>query len=372
MTGLSSNNGSKMKIVILTSNFGNGHNSVAQSLEKELSKTHEVHIVNPHKMNTGFKKVFIRMGENLYNDCISKSTTNPFFSNAYHFAFKSASRFDLIDNYTKSYGRNGIKNIITEINPDIVISVFPYKIEAAGNIKVYEVITDYRFEGVWYDNTVDEYFVPNEDVANQLINSGVNPLMVHNTGIPIKKEFFTKKEIGSCRRILLTLGAHGKVNTSYLNLLVSTCLKENIILEIVCGNNAKIQKYIKEHCAHENIIVHGFVDNMPEILERCDLIITKAGGISISEAIASETPLLVNTTRSIKGQELSNIEFVERNMIGVVSKEKYIVKNLINIVKNDFVYDDLLINIKKMKELTYANDIFEIINSNEMKIEHED
>lgn len=361
-----------MKIVILTSNFGNGHNSVAQSLEKELSKTHEVHIVNPHKMNTGLKKVFIKMGENLYNDFISKSTTNPFFSNAYHFAFKSASRFDLIDNYTKSYGRRGIKNIITDINPDIVISVFPYKIETSDDIKVYEVITDYRFEGVWYDNTVDEYFVPNEDVAKQLINSGVNPLVVHNTGIPIKKEFFTEKETYKCRNVLLTLGAHGKVNLHYLSSLIEACEKEGINLEIVCGNNKKIEKYLNDNFDYENLLVHGFVDNMHEIIERNNLIITKAGGISISEAIASETPLLVNTTRSIKGQELSNIEFVERNMIGVVSKEKNIVKNLINIVKNDLVYDDLLINIKKMKELTYANDIFEIINSNIEEMHDED
>jgi processive 1,2-diacylglycerol beta-glucosyltransferase len=362
-----------MKIVILTSNFGNGHNSVAQSLENELSKNHEVYIANPHDMNIGMKKIFIRMGESLYNDFISKSTKNPFFSNAYHYAFKSASRFDLIDNYTKSYGRRGIKNIITEVNPDIVISVFPYKVKTDKHVKVYEVITDYRFEGVWYDNTVDEYFVPNQEVATQLIKTGVNPLTVHNTGIPIKKDFFMESPFGhaSCKNVLLTLGAHGKVNLDYLDNLIGVCILAGVNLEVVCGNNKKIEKYLRDKHNHKNIMIHGFVTNMPEILERSNLIITKAGGISISEAIASETPLLVNTTRSIKGQELSNIDFVARNMIGVCAKEKAIVKNLINIINNDVVYDDLLLNIKKIKESTYANDIFEIINANTAEEIHE-
>ena len=356
-----------MKIIILTANFGNGHNAVAQTLKKDLEKENEVIIVNPQEEAGKISNSITTVAEKFYNDITSKHAANKLIYSFYSIMFKATHNISIVDNHFKSYGKKHVTDLIERENPDVVIAVFPYGVAIPKNyahdIKLYSVITDYKFANMWYNKGIDGYFVATDDVKNALHKKGVDVSGVHTTGIPIKKEFFQENCSKSCKNILLTLGAKGRIDKKVLKKIALTCVKNNVGLEIVCGRNEKLHKYVSENVSGDNITVHGFVSNMEEIINRSDLIITKAGGISISEAIASETPLILNTTRSLAGQEEANIKFVKQHKIGLAVVEKTIPEILEFIIENDNQYAEMVMNMKNTKKESYNANIIDIITS---------
>jgi processive 1,2-diacylglycerol beta-glucosyltransferase len=355
-----------MKIIILTANFGNGHNAVAKTLQLDLEKqNHEVLVVNPQEEAGFISHRVTSVAEKFYNDVTSKHAANLLVYNFYSLCFKATHNISIVDQHFKSYGKRHVRDFIEKENPDVVIAVFPYGVAIPKNYthytKFYSVITDYNFANMWYNEGIDGYFVANDDVRNALDKKGVDMSDVHTTGIPIKKEFFQDNNATEVKSALLTLGAKGQIDKMILQELSNECVKLNVKLEIVCGKNEKLFNYVSENVVGENVVVHGFVDNMHEIIKRCDLIITKAGGISISEAIASETPLIINKTRSLAGQEEANIRYVTDQKIAIATKEKSIVEMLIFLVKNKLQYQEMVTNIKHTKKESYNVNMIDII-----------
>lgn len=357
-----------MKIIILTANFGNGHNAVAKTLQLDLEKqNHEVLVVNPQEEAGFISNRVTSVAERFYNDVTSKHAANLLVYNFYSLCFKATHNISIVDQHFKSYGKRHVRDFIEKENPDVVIAVFPYGVAIPKNYthdtKFYSVITDYNFANMWYNDGIDGYFVATDDVRNALEQKGVDMSDVHTTGIPIKKDFFQDNNADKVRSVLLTLGAKGQIDKGVLQNLSTACINLNIKLEIVCGKNEKLYKYVSENVSGDNVVVHGFVNNMHEIIKRCDLIITKAGGISISEAIASETPLIINETRSLAGQEEANINYVTEQKIAIATKEKSIVEILIFLSKHDLQYQDMVKNIKRTKKESYNANMIDIITS---------
>ncbi|MGL5021037.1 MAG: MGDG synthase family glycosyltransferase [Mycoplasmatales bacterium] len=356
-----------MKIIILTANFGNGHNAVAQTLKRDLEKENEVIIVNPQEEAGKIANSITTVAEKVYNNITSKHAANKLVYTFYSIMFKATHNISAVDNHFKSYGKKKVTDLIDRENPNVVIAVFPYGVAIPKNyahdIKVYSVITDYNFANMWYSEGIDGYFVATDDVKEALHKKGVDVSDVHTTGIPIKKEFFQENCSNSCKHVLLTLGAKGRIDKKVLKEITLACVNNNVDLEIVCGRNEKLHKYVSENVSGDNIIVHGFVSNMDEIIKRSDLIITKAGGISISEAIASETPLILNTTRSLAGQEEANIKFVKQHKIGFAIIEKTIPEILEFVIKNDKQYTEMVKSMQTTKKQSYNDNIIDIITS---------
>lgn len=356
-----------MKIVILTANYGNGHNSVAQTLQKDLEKDHEVVVVNPQTEGGKLSNSITTIAEKLYNNVTSQYAANKFIYTTYSIMFKATHNISAVDSQMKLHGKKQVTDLIKKEKPDVLIAVFPYGIvvpkEYVNKTKVYSVITDYDFANMWYDKNIHGYFVATDDVKKALSKKGVDVSGIHTTGIPIKKEFFQINEAKKCKSILLTLGAKGMIEKKVLQNMEEVCVKNNAKLRIVCGKNEKLFNYINESEKNKLIKVYGFVDNMEQIIKKSDLIITKAGGISISEAIASETPLILNTTRSLAGQEEANIKFVIDRKIGIAVSEETIPSILDFVINNEENYLEMVKNIKVQKKRSYSKNIIDIITN---------
>lgn len=249
------------------------------------------------------------------------------------------------------------KNLYDEFKPDVIAcsQAFPcgmvadFKKTYNINVPLVAVVTDYIAHGFWIYPTVDFYIVPDETVKVRLINKGVPSNCIKVLGIPIdpkfkeklnKEDILKKLCLNSLQPVILVMGGgHGlgpiKKIVKYLNRV-----KRDIQIIVITGKNERLLRELKRSSYRKKTIVLGFVDNIHEIMEISDLLITKPGGITTAEALSKGLPMVI--IKPIPGQELANTSYLVRNGVAIkIEKEKEIPS----------LIEELLANPKKMKEM---------------------
>ena len=89
---------------------------------------------------------------------------------------------------------------------------------------------------------------------------------------------------------------------------------EDIQIIVGCGKNKNLYEYFKQAIFKKQVQVNGFVTNMHEFMTAADLIISKSGGLTVSESLAKGLPMLI--IKPIPGQETRNAEIIEQNNVG--------------------------------------------------------
>jgi processive 1,2-diacylglycerol beta-glucosyltransferase len=186
---------------------------------------------------------------------------------------------------------------------------------------VYGVVTDFGAHSLWPTGDVNRYFVASDELKNMLFFRGINSTEIHVTGIPIREfpKSTSKKSIHSRMRILLISG--GIQSGSYANIqrYVSDLLGiltaedfENIEMTIVTGNQKQLRKELIKQVEGKkpNVRILGFVSDMPRLMMKNDILITKPGGLIISEALA--IGMCIVLAEPGPGQERANANFLAR------------------------------------------------------------
>lgn len=334
-----------MKIMILTTNYGNGHNSIASQLQSFYEKRScEVLIVNPHRERNYY---ISRIVEYIYLDIFCKYAHNPILKMLY------AINFELFGNrLTKLISRFGTKQItklVNKYNPDIIICTFPMVIPKTQKNTI-TVITDYGLSNVWMSDNTDAYIVGSDKLVESLNQKNVQQ-PIFKCGIPIDSKFACKKKHSTVQSVVINLGVVGnKKILRFIDEIEKLALK-GINFEVICGKNEKLyNKLIQKIGENEQIIVHKFINNIDEVYMRNDVLITKAGGITVAEAIASETPLLINKSTSMSGQEELNIKFINESSLGMICKDyNEIIDGLHKLIETPNMYQTYGANMKKLK-----------------------
>lgn len=353
-----------MKIVILTANYGNGHKSVAQSISQEIGDDAEVLVVDPRVFD-GKRSLSDKIPEYMFNNVVSKYPRNVVISNYYHASYKLGSMIPICREIIKRGATKKVGRVVDSVNPDVIITTFPHYVKIPKdyqkNLDIYTVITDYTFEKVWFDKQIKGYFVPSKEIKDSVVSKGVDPSAVHITGIPVGPQFFSTSKSNSCNNILITFGARGQISERKVTKIIDAISDHDLKVTIVCGSNVKLKAYLELYCDPTKFIVHSYVDNMNELLKQCDVVLTKAGGISVSEAIVNEKPMLINKSLSMKGQEQANIDFIEKHKIGLICDNDSIVTNLLALIEDDVLYTGIKQNIVNMKHSNYSDSLKGII-----------
>lgn len=216
--------------------------------------------------------------------------------------------------------------LVTEGEFDVVVSTHFFATEVCGYLRqtgklrsrLVTIVTDYDVHRIWLSSGVDLYLVACEHTRERLIALGVDPGRVRVTGIPVDEKFLAPRDKQEIRR---KLGLRPEAFTA----LVSTSsfgfgpidelaeqLKD-VQLILICGNNKALAGKI---AARKNPLhkVCGFVNNMEEMLAATDVMVTKPGGLSITEALSAGLPMIFFS--AIPGQEAGNVAVLERYKIG--------------------------------------------------------
>ncbi len=303
------------KLLILSSDTGEGHNSAAAAIENAAGTAGlTVKIRKPLEESTRVNRSLA----NFYNTLL---THRPQWMGWY---------FRLIDgarpnerHFLYSKVRRYVGRFIESESPDILLSVHPmlnhfiqrYISEERLGIPCYTFLTDPfpPFWRGWTSPYVDRYFVPTDEALQGLTASGVPAWRIERVPMPVRpgfvpatmteiEEFRSALKLDGASTILINGGARGggPILEIYETIRRSAAASSNIL--VVCGRNHRLQWRI-ERLQDRKTRTFGFVEDIYRYVAASDLVVTKPGALSAYEALACGVPVLFTGMRALMPQE---------------------------------------------------------------------
>jgi processive 1,2-diacylglycerol beta-glucosyltransferase len=180
-------------------------------------------------------------------------------------------------------------------------------------------VTDFDVHALWVHSHVDRYCVANEEVAFRLADRGVPREKISITGIPVMPQFTAPIQRAECARELgvspdkfTVLMMAGGAGVGGLDDLAARLLRlpDDLQLIALAGKNEdllkRLQKLAKEHPGR--LFPLGFTTTVERVMTASDLVVTKPGGLSVSECLAKRKPMLL--VSPIPGQEERNADYL--------------------------------------------------------------
>lgn len=218
---------------------------------------------------------------------------------------------------------------VRRFDPDAVLCSHFMPLEIFGRLKavaakrdqcspfIASIVTDFEAHALWMEPGVDVYFVAAEETKGRLIARGLPDEQVVVTGIPVAQKFSGPIDRGAARKrlglrddqpVLLVLSGGFGMGPVAQILRELNQLASQVQIIVVCGRNEALRRELavldRKHPTH----VLGFVANMHELMAAAELVITKPGGLTSSEALALGRPLFL--LNPIPGQEAANSDFL--------------------------------------------------------------
>jgi processive 1,2-diacylglycerol beta-glucosyltransferase len=191
-------------------------------------------------------------------------------------------------------------------------------------------VTDFVAHSQWMPRPVDRYCVAAEEVRNEFVARGIPPDRVIVTGVPVRAEFSRPVETIAARRewglapglptVVAMAGTQGSLGR--LHDVVRALLSRERPLQavVVAGRDERLRARLAHLAAGSPVQVVGYVEDVRTLLAAADLLVTKAGGMTLAEATATEVPLLLYGT--LPGQEVGNERFASRAGIALVARSR--------------------------------------------------
>ena len=205
-------------------------------------------------------------------------------------------------------------------------------LRAAGRTAVpcLTVITDYVAHGEWIHPNVDRYCVPHDEMRDGLRRRGVPDGRIVVSGVPVERKFDRRYDRAALMAqfgltpgvpvVLVMAGANAALGRVDDLVRILAGFPRPIQPLVVCANAPRLARRVRAVGARSphSFRVFGYVDNVDELMTVSDLLVTKAGGVTVSEAFMKGLPMLVYG--SIPGQEESNTEFAVGQGAAVAAK----------------------------------------------------
>ncbi len=330
-----------------------GHVKAAQAIYEELAKR-DVDVKNIDLSNycTVVSKQFYQQGY------LRLVTHVPMlYSFLYHRVPPSTSK---LRTFFDAINASKFRNFISDFGPDMIVSTHfivtsllsRWKYKYGFKYKIIFVGTDYAAHRLWLDRKIDLYFAPTELVKEQLQTMGAKGKIIV-TGIPVGSSFVEKHEKTIVR---LGLGLEDKFTILLMNggfgIGKSRDILKNLIeidwpvqVLAVAGQNQKLKLALGKVALSSKkvrVSVFGFTNQIADLMTASDLIVSKAGGLTVAESLAVGTPLLA--FEPTPGQEEENIRHLVENNSALSANNIEEIKSVIRYIR------DGIINLSKLKE----------------------
>ena len=315
-----------MNILILSASTGGGHFKASRALETYILENEpnaKIQVVDALEYVNPFINKIVTKGY-----IILAKYLNTLYKGLYSLTDKSGVLTCLVTKLIFLFSKK-LLPLINEFSPDVIITTHPFPTEMIsilkGNksIKVPSIciMTDYAPHNTWIKPNVDEYCVACEDMTEDMINRGVAREKIHPYGIPVYSGFFRQDEEDKKAlleelelrqdkmTVLVMAGSFGVYNIEKIYKNISNIPMDFQII-ILTGNNKILYNKIKEQIKFSNkqTKLIKFTNEVHRYMNLADVLITKPGGLTVSEALAANLPLI--TFDAIPGQEEANAKFL--------------------------------------------------------------
>ena len=364
-----------MKVLILTVPAGGGHYHTAKAIKEHLSRDAktECRILDVAKHGNKFVSAVISKGYVLV------STYLPW---GYRFFY------NLMDKRTRhsytfvSYlldlllGKK-LTEYIKEYKPEVIVSTHLFATVVLNlqakkhktDAKLISIITDFTVHPMWEQAKSDYFITASELLNDEAEKKFTTTQNVLPLGIPIKSSFIqTMPKDDACKKanienkftVLVMMGSFGYGNAAGKIIQKLDNLEEDFQIIVVCGSNERMKKKIESQNFKKEVIVYGFCENISELMDCCDCIVTKPGGLSLSEALAKNTPIIL--TNAIPGHEERNLKLIKKCGAGVCINRRFTVDKAVSKLINSEQYrEELIKNSRDLAKPDATRSLAELI-----------
>ncbi|MDQ0114664.1 MGDG synthase family glycosyltransferase [Paenibacillus harenae] len=324
------------KLLILYASYGDGHLQVSRAIQgalEERGNYRSVMIDLMAESHPWLNEVTRRFYQQSY-------TLMPSLYGWMYDVTKPIKHNSLLGGLLHSFGSEKIRRIIAAERPDAVIHTFPLlavppiarRRRASYHPPSYAVITDFDLHRRWVHPSIDRYYVATEDLKQELAHIGVPGGRVQVSGIPLRRSFRTldatdalygRYGLSPDRPVVLMMpGAQGTL--ADLGEICSRLLSHpGLQIALVCGRNEQLRTATLEqfalHPEAERLRVYGFIDTIHELMSLASCILTKPGGVTLSEAIAAKLPIFAY--RPVPGQEKQNAKYLSSKGAATIARD---------------------------------------------------
>ena len=368
------------RVLITYATYGSGHKTVANYVYEYLKK----------HSNYEIKIIDLMDYENVIGYISKKAFEQNFKHKANSILFSII--YEILDNkvttlpykqVTKSVFKNkALKEDIINFNPDLLISTHFFGNIIVGmlnkkkltNSKIISIIPDYVSHEIWIkdEKSIDAFIVSNDIVKKELTTENINSKKIYPYGLPLSEKFKSfddpitiknKYHVNNNKKTFLFF-AGGSLGSSfsydYLKKLLSKKYDINIIF--VCGKNEKLMhkalKLVTKN-NYQNTEIIGFSNEVNNLLNIADVVITKPGGLSITECLEMKKPMLLISGNG--GQEIYNAKFICKNGYGLkCNSPRKLVKTVGNLLAKKQLLNNIKNNLNKYLDNNSAEKIYKL------------
>lgn len=323
-----------LRILVFSASFGAGHIKAAEGLIQALQIREPGALIIHEDFMRLHSRALNSMLKNLYINVIKQAPElyGTFYRKTENLTYNSH-----FQRFINNVGRRQITEYIGSHKPDLIICTYPtvsgllaqQRMTDELSVPLVTVVTDYSVHCQWIHPGVDLYLVGNRQVRNGLIKRGISPQAIEVTGIPVSpkfdrrsdsKEVLEKIGLDQDRLTFLIMGgAYGVLDHArqLCQLLAMDDAPVQIIF--VCGKDKKLYRSLDliMETARNRIVRFPYVNNMDELMSAADVIVTKAGGLTVSESLAKHLPLII--FKPIPGQEENNAHYIKEIGAGKIA-----------------------------------------------------
>lgn len=356
-SGSSPETGQAPRILFLSAYVGTGHMSAAEAVKKALL---ELRPQTQALVVDAYTYAGILLAKLASQGYIQLVKFLPFvYSFLYELPRRDSTLTALKSKFTRRVAQS-FKKLVEDFKPHALVCTHAFPSGIASILKeefhvpTISIVTDFTVHPFWIHKNTDLYLVGSNELRSYLIEQGIEPHRIQATGIPVDPGFSVKEEKPVVRKKLglnpdlttiLVMGGGaglGPIGSILRSLKKITC---PIQVLVITGVNRRLRKKMENYAAKFNkakgknqsalrhVQVYGYVDNVYDFMNASDLLISKPGGLTSSEALALELPIAI--VRPLPGQEVKNAQYLSREHAAImVKREKDIAKTVDLLLKN--------------------------------------
>lgn len=369
------------QFLILTSDSGFGHRASASAIAKALVRAQPQeaapYIINPIFEESASR--WLQKAEENYDSNVKDYPT------LYKFAYEAAetrSIRTMIESTLTLALNKTLQHLVRDIRPDAIVStnqMFNAPVKAVldyldARIPVFTVVTDLAdVHPLWFTEGPDRFYVASEKVRERAIQNQVPPENIVISGIPVDPDFADtpgdrvalRQKLGLSPDLTTLLFVASKRVSGILEDLeaLNTAEPEFQVAAIAGGDEDLYQALLSRRWRFP-IRIENFVNNIPEWMHCADLLVTKAGGLILSEGLAVGLPIIMVDV--LPGQEEGNLDFILQNQAGVLAENPPELRRRINawLAEDNNLLKSFATRARQLGRpdaaMTIANDLWQI------------
>ena len=319
----------KPEILFLFSDTGGGHRSATEAVIEA------IHLEYGDAVSTRMLDFIKQYAPRPFNYLPRMYPTMVRVPAAWGLGFRLSDRSHqrkLITSTMWPYVHRSLRRLVAQNPCDLIVSVHPLAttliLRALGNERppFITLVTDLAtVHAFWYERRVDLCLVPTDEARRRALVQGLSPQQVQVVGLPVADRFCQPPGDRSALRarfgwpddrpmVLLMGGGEGMGPLERTAQAIANACP-NVALVVIAGRNEKLKAKLEAQSWPIPVFVYGFVREMPDFMRASDILVTKAGPGTISEALNAGLPIILYSR--LPGQEDGNVSYVVSEGAGV-------------------------------------------------------